>query len=185
MTPWALMNLLHFSIPVLPTAAASSLLHLTCLEPCAVAMAKSLVSHAACRWHMVRTSKVTQVTLVYFSFGCTFGSSSSSAAVGKDTHFAAILRCELFCNVWLSSKILNLPSRSTDLKKEDSIGFVRQSASIIAVEIQRHCECPSACCLISITSTVVLHSSQLGTASLVTKSYKLLQSVISRALGHA
>ena len=168
MTPWALMNLLHFSIPVLPAAAASSLLHLTCLEPCAVAMAKSLIPQAACRWHMVRTSFAIQFTLVYFSFGCTFGSSSSSAAVGKDTHLAAILRCELFCNVWLSSKILNLPSRSIDLRKEDSIGFVRQSASIIAVEIQRHCKCPSACCFMSITSTVVIHSSQLCTASLVT-----------------
>ena len=39
--------------------------------------------------------------------------------------------------------------------KCDSMGFVKQSASIIAVEIQRHWECPAACCLINITSTVV------------------------------
>ena len=106
---------------------------------------------------------------------------SSSAASGKETHFAAILRCELFCKVCCSSKILNFPKRSTVRRKEASIGLVRQSASMIAVDIQRHSEFPSACCLISITSTVVLHSSQFGTASLVTRSYRLLQSVIKRA----
>ena len=37
-------------------------------------------------------------------------------------------------------------------------------------DIQRHSAFPNACCLINITSTVVLHSWQLGVASLVTRS---------------
>ena len=63
-----------------------------------------------------------------------------------------------------------LAKRSTVRRKCDSMGFVKQSASIIAVEIQRHWECPAACCLINITSTVVRHSSQLGTANFVVRS---------------
>ena len=117
-------------------------------------------------------TQVDKFTLVSFSFGWapSWLLPSFSAASGNETHFAAILRCELFWWVCCSSKILNRPSRSTVLRKEASIGFVKQSANIIAVEIHLHCECPSACCLISITSTVVLHSSQLGVASLVTRS---------------
>ena len=43
-TPWAQYELVTLLDTWLPTAAASSLLHLTCLEPCAVAMAKSVIS---------------------------------------------------------------------------------------------------------------------------------------------
>ena len=58
--------------------------------------------------------------------------------------------------------------------------FVSASANMIAVEIQRHSALSLICSLISLTSIVVLHSWQLGTASLVIKSYRLLQSVIRR-----
>ena len=85
--------------------------------------------------------------------------------------------------VLVSSKILNLPVAKTFLKKMASMGLVRQSGSMIAVEIHLQTALPSACSLICITSIVVRHFWQFGTASLVTRSNRDLQSVTSRAFG--
>ena len=86
-------------------------------------------------------------------------------------------------NELLSSYILNFPNANTFRRNDESIGLVKQSASIIAVEIHLHSVVFSDCCLISITSIVVRHSWQLGVAILFTRSHRLLQSVIRRAFG--
>ena len=69
--------------------------------------------------------------------------------------------------------------------KVESIGLVKQSAIMIAVEIHLHSVESLDCCLINMTSIVVLHSWQFGVAILFTKSYRLLQSVTSKAFGSA
>ena len=76
-----------------------------------------------------------------------------------------------FCfKVRSSSKIRKRPSCKTVLKRLVSITLVKQSASIMAVEIHLHCIWSLDCSFRSITSIVVLHSWQLGTAFFITKS---------------
>lgn len=96
-------------------------------------------------------------------------------------HLSPYLRCALVFRVLVSSKIRNFPMDRTVRRKLASSGLVRQSANIIAVEIHLHWVLLSACSLICIASIVVLHSWQFGTASLVTRSNRDLQSVISSA----
>ena len=74
-----------------------------------------------------------------------------------------------FCfRVRSSSKIRKRPNCKAVLMRLASITLVKQSASIMAVEIHRHCVWSLDCSLSSMTSIVVLHSWQLGTAFWVT-----------------
>ena len=71
------------------------------------------------------------------------------------THVTPYLRFAFCLNVRSSSYIRNLPSCKTVLMKVASMGLVRQSAIIMAVEIQRHMVCSRDCSFKSITSIVV------------------------------
>ena len=94
------------------------------------------------------------------------------------THVTPYFRLAFCFNVMSSSYIRNLPKARTARRNVESMDLVKQSASIMAVLIQRHCVWFLDCSFNSITSIVVCHSWQFGTAVLVTKSNKDLQSVI-------
>ena len=63
------------------------------------------------------------------------------------------------------------------------MALVNPSASMMAVETQRHVVWSLDCSLSSMTSIVVLHSWQLGTAFFVIRSKRDLQSVIIKPDG--
>ena len=83
-------------------------------------------------------------------------------------------RLALVRKVWSSSYILNLPNCMTVRRNVESITFVKLSASIMAVDTQRHIVWSLDCSFRSITSIVVRHSWQLGTAVLVIRFIKWL-----------
>ena len=82
-----------------------------------------------------------------------------------------------------SSNMRKRLTHKTCLRKDASIGLVKASASIVAVLIHLHMECSPDCSLSIITSMVVRHSWQFGTANFVIKSHRALQFVTSRAFG--
>ena len=101
------------------------------------------------------------------------------------TQLTPNFRVALVRNVKSSSYIRNFPNWSTVLRNLLSMTLVRQSASIMAVDTQRHWVCSLDCSFSNMTSMVVLHSWQFGTAVLVIKSYSDLQSVIIKPRGSA
>ena len=99
------------------------------------------------------------------------------------THVFPYFWLAFSCKLCDSPKIRKRPKLRTVRRYVESIGFVRVLASMIAVDIHLQSVFPSACCRISMTSIAVRHSWQLGVATLVIRSYRLLQSVVRSALG--
>ena len=98
------------------------------------------------------------------------------------TQVTPYLRVAFCLRVRSSSYSRNFPSCSTVRRKVASIGLVKQSANMMAVETHLQMVCSLDCSFKSITSIVVRHSWQFGTAFFVIKSYKDLQSVIIKPL---
>ena len=98
------------------------------------------------------------------------------------TQVTPYLRVAFCLRVRSSSYILNFPSCSTVRRKVASIGLVKQSANMMAVETHLQMVCSFDCSFKSITSIVVRHSWQFGIAFFVIKPYKDLQSVIIKPL---
>ena len=99
------------------------------------------------------------------------------------SHEMASLRWALYRRHDSSSYKQNTPLCKAVRSKVVSMILVKESASINVVGIHRKVQCSWHCSLISNTSKVVRYSSQDGMAVLLTRSYRLRQSVVITALG--
>ena len=99
-------------------------------------------------------------------------------------HWRACLRWAFACKLAASSYSWKDPRSNTARRSDESMFFVKGSASCKAVGIQRKRHCSKHLSLMSKTSSVVLYSSHVGMARRLTRSNKDLQSVTTVAAGN-